>query len=132
MTAAPHDTSRLEILRTRPNPNREIDYVVVLEGTVRPRGVAAPLGLTLYYVPDRLIIESGEWRRYLADRSAEPMPALEELAARILSDTNNEVVPRWLSVVVCGDASGPLHKVVIEDRQPTWDNPALLRRIPHI
>lgn len=132
MTDAPHDRSRRETLRTRPNPNREADYVVILGGTVRPRGAAAPLSLTLCYVPDRLIVETGEWQRYLAELSAESMSALEELASRILSDANNEVVPRWLSVVVCDDSSGPSHKVVIEDRQPNWDNPDLLRRIPHI
>lgn len=130
MTGAPHDTSLRETLRTRPNPNREIDYVVILEGTVQPRGVTAPLSLTLCYVPDRLIIETGEWKKYLAELSADGMSTLEELAARILSDANNEVVPRWLSVVVCDDTPGPSHKVVIEDRQPTWDNPDLLRRIP--
>ncbi len=132
MTNAPHGTSLRETLRTRPNPNREVDYVVILEGTVRPRGAAAPLNLTLCYVPDRLIVETGEWRKYLAELSAESMSTLEELAHRILFDVNNEVVPRWLSVVVCDDTPGPSHKVVIEDRQPTWDNPDLLRRIPQI
>lgn len=132
MTDAPHDTSLRETLGTRPNPNREVDYVVLLGGTVRPRGVAAPLSLTLRYVPDRLIVETAAWRHYLAALSAESMPGLEELAARILSDTNNEVVPRWLSVVISDDTSGPSHKVVVEDRQPNWDNPDLLRRIPHL
>ena len=132
MTGAPNNTSLRETLRTRPNPNREVDYVVILAGTVRPLGVAAPLSLTLSYIPDRLIVESGEWRRYLTELSARTVSTLEELAAQILSDTNNEVVPRWLSVVVCGAGDGPLHKVVIEDRQPKWDNPDLLRRLPHI
>ncbi len=132
MTGARHDTSLRETLGTRPNPNREVDYVVFLGGTVRPRGVATPLSVTLRYVPDRLILESGGWQRYLAALSAESMSALEELAARVLFDASNEVVPRWLSVVVSDDTSGPSHKVVVEDRQPNWDNPDLLRRIPHI
>ncbi len=131
MTGAPRDRSLRETLRTRPNPHREVDYVVILGGNVRPRGVAAPLSLTLSYVPDRLIVKTRDWRRYLAELSAERMATLEELASRILSDANNEVVPRWLSLVVCDDTSGPPHTVVIEDRQPNWDNPGLLRRIRH-
>ncbi len=128
MTAAPHDTSLREKLGTIPNPNREIDYLVLLDGTVRPRGVAAPLSLSLRYIPDRLIIEPGKWQSYLAALSTQKMPALEALAARILSDANNEIVPRWLSVVVSDVNSS--HKVIVEDRQPKWDNPDLLRRVP--
>ena len=128
MTAAPHDTSLREILGTIPNPNREIDYIVLLDGTVRPRGMATPLSLTLRYIPDRLIIEPGNWRRYLVALSTQNIPAVEALAVRILSDANNEIVPRWLSVVVSDDSSS--HKVIIEDRQPKWDNPDLLRRVP--
>lgn len=130
MTAAPHDTALRETLGTIPNPSREIDYLVLLDGTVRPRGVAAPLSLTLRYVPDRLIIVRGKWQSYLAALSTQDMPALETLAARILSDANNEIVPRWLSIVVSDHTSS--HKVIVEDRQPKWDNPDLLRRVPGI
>lgn len=99
---------------------------------MRPRGAAAPLGLALRYVPDRLIVEIGDWQRYLVALSAQDMVAPEELAARIISDVNNEVVPRWLSVVVSDDASSASHKVFVEDRQPNWDNSDLLGRIPSV
>ena len=130
MTAAPNDTSLREILGTIPNPSREIDCLVLLDGTMRPRGAAAPLGLTLRYIPDRLIIEPDKWQGYLAALSTQNMPALEALAVRVLSDANNEIVPRWLSVVVSDSSSS--HKVIVEDRQPKWDNPDLLRRVPGI
>lgn len=132
MTGETRDISPREAIRTHANPKRDIDYIVTLEGFVRPRGVAAPLNLTLCYIPDRLIVAGGDWRRYLKVLSAESVASLEELAARILSDANNEVVPRWLSVSIRGDAPGQSHKVVIEDRQPKWDNPHLLRRIPSV
>ena len=132
MTNAPHGISRRETLGTRPNPNREVDYVVLLGGTVRPRGVAVSLNLALRYVPDRLIVETGGWQRYLEALAETSVSTLEDLAALILTDTNNEVVPRWLSVVVSNGDAGPAHEVIIEDSQPKWDNPDLLRRIPHL
>lgn len=121
-----------ETLATRPNPNRETDYVVLLGGCVRPRGFAAPLNLRLHYVPDRLIASTEGWRRYLEALSADDLETIEALAGQVLSDINNEIVPRWLSVTVSDSGGGPAHAVVIEDRQPKWDNPDLLDRIPGI
>ena len=120
-----------ETLECRPNPNREANDVVLLGGSVRPRGFAAPLTLTLHYVPDRLIASTEGWQRYLEALSADNLETIEALAGRVLSDMNNEIVPRWLSVTVRDSGSGPAHAVVIEDRQPKWDNPDLLRRIPN-
>ena len=48
----------------------------------------------------------------------------------MLDDVNNELIPRWAQVELTagpGDA-GDCHGVIIEDRQPGWDNPALLAR----
>ena len=51
----------------------------------------------------------------------------------ILDDVNNEVVPRWVQVTVTapGDRAAGVdgHGVMLEDRQPRWDNPALLSRL---
>ncbi len=132
--STPIDTSRREHLATRPNPQRKIDYLVILEGTVRPRGAPDPLHLTLRYVPGRLLADAGAWSNYLAVLGRQAWPSLEGLAADVLSDVNNAVVPRWLSIVVEDRAQGgdpeSGHKVIMEDRQPKWDNADLLRRVP--
>jgi 7-cyano-7-deazaguanine reductase len=46
----------------------------------------------------------------------------------VLDDLNNELVPRWVELTVERDAPLP-HRVVIEDRQPNWDNPQLMARL---
>ena len=68
---------------------------------------------------------------YLALVSGQPWSSIEEFAAAVLADLNNQLVPRWVSVVVTlsrprGSAE---HTVIVEDRQPNWDNRALLARI---
>jgi len=37
-------------------------------------------------------------------------------------------VPRWVQIVAAR-TGGTDHQVIIEDRQPKWDNPALLARL---
>ncbi|MCH8835488.1 MAG: hypothetical protein IH925_06035, partial [Proteobacteria bacterium] len=51
----------------------------------------------------------------------------------ILDDINNEVVARWVQVAL-SVPNGALpgvgnHGVMLEDRQPKWDNAALLSRL---
>ena len=128
------DFSRRECIATNPNPQREKDYLVVLEGTVRPRGAPAALHLTLRYVPDRVVADTGAWANYLTVLGSQAWPTLEALTADVISDVNNEIVPRWLSIVVedrtPGANSGNTHTVIMEDRQPKWENVELLRRVP--
>ncbi len=132
--SAPIDFARRECIATTPNPQREIDYLVVLEGTVRPRGAPAALFLTLRYVPDRVVADAGAWTNYLALLGRQAWPTLESLTANMLSDVNNEIVPRWLSIVVedraPGADTGKAHRVIMEDRQPKWENADLLLRVP--
>ena len=51
----------------------------------------------------------------------------------ILDDINNEVVARWVQITVSSpdptDSALEFHGIVLEDRQPKWDNPALLSRL---
>ena len=59
---------------------------------------------------------------------------LEAVAVAVLDDVNNEVVPRWVQVAVSYENADAgereRHAVLIEDRQPGWDNPSLLARLP--
>ena len=41
----------------------------------------------------------------------------------VLDDLNSELVPRWIQVLVLTHEEG---EVLVEDRQPDWDNASLL------
>ena len=58
---------------------------------------------------------------------------LDVAAAAILSDVNNELVTRWLQLSI----SAPnqvhrgidRHEVLLEERQPSWNNVEILSRL---
>ncbi|BAI73816.1 hypothetical protein AZL_a02850 (plasmid) [Azospirillum sp. B510] len=113
---------RRERLSTRASPDARHDFLVELRGEPLPE-----VRLTVLLVPDLLVPEPGGFVAYLAE-FAGFADGLEALAVAILDDLNNELVPRWVEVAVESDAPLP-HRVVIEDRQPSWDNPKLMGRL---
>lgn len=116
---------RREHLTTAPNPDARHDYLVELQGNPMPG-----TRLTVRYVPDRLILTPPGFTAYLPALAALP-DGLEALALAVLDDLNNELVPRWAEVTA--ERTEPLpHRTVVEDRQPAWDNPALLTRLRRI
>lgn len=58
------------------------------------------------------------------------------LAMALLGDFSNELVPRWIEIVVVTESSGPAgertHRVVLQDRQPKWRNDDLLSRLSQV
>lgn len=125
-TTRPPD--RREILATRANPKTGLDYLVAID-TAASSGRA----VQLRYVPDKLLLRPEAFDAYLRTlTSASEMPA-EELALAIIEDINNEVVPRWVQVQIEASAGGRepksnAYRVLIEDRQPNWDNPQIIAR----
>ena len=90
------------------------------------------LSLTLNYVADRHLLTRDGFAAYAKARTA-AMPwdtPLESLAALMADDLANELVPKWLRVTLTQEAHGaPRHSVVVEDRQPGWDHPTLLKTL---
>ncbi len=138
MTAAPNTTDnsrrtdrppeRREILATRPNPNTGLDYLVAID-----TAASSSHGIRLRYVPDKLLLRPETFETYLAAVTATDELPAEELALAIIEDINNEVVPRWVQVQIENSATGPepasgAYRVLIEDRQPNWDNPQIIAR----
>ena len=75
-------------------------------------------------------MQSEAFARYLAAFEQGSEKTLEQLAIAVLEDINNEVVPRWVQIVATRDSGGETEQhVLIEDRQPKWDNAALLARL---
>ncbi|MPY74118.1 MAG: hypothetical protein GEU87_07640 [Alphaproteobacteria bacterium] len=128
MTAHGGHAARLALLRHRGNPRADIDYAVAFDGRTGGGGL-----VQLTFVPDKLLLEAGAFDAYLAGFDADAASAVEPLALDILDDINNEIVPRWVRVVVSMPRDGSaarMHKVVAEDRQPNWDNPRILLHVP--
>ena len=120
MNDRPDRLQRRALLLTAPNPDARLDSVVTLGGRV-----AEGASIRLRYVPDRLVLDATAFGRYL--NAVPAVASLEALAAAILADVNDQAVPRW--VEVAATASHEDHAVLISDRQPKWDNPALLARL---
>lgn len=115
-------------VETVANPNTRVDYMVRLQGETAGTADAKGAHVILRYVPDRLIVRESAFRAYLEGLHGydDPPSAMERLALRILSDLNDELVPRWLQVTVTG-TEGSGHRVLVQDRQPKWDNPQLIQ-----
>lgn len=113
-------------LETEPNPDLSVDYLSVLRGKASSAGTT----VTLRYVPDKLTLPTEAFAAYLTTFEGLMTESLEALALAALGDINNEVVPRWVQIVATRtDAGTADHQVIVEDRQPKWDNAALLARL---
>ena len=82
--------------------------------------------LTVEYVPDRLLLAAAAFPAYLESLQRTAWPALEGLTTTVLDDLNNQLVPRWVRVSAGRDSGAIRHFATAADRQPGWDNPALL------
>ena len=116
--------ARRSRLATAQNPELRLDYIVSLRESLEGSEVLVS------YVPDRFILVPESFGDYLSAVDALTWRHLEETAATILGDLNNELVPRWVQVAVSRACDGEIrHRVTVEDRQPKWDNPGLLSRL---
>ncbi len=132
-TPAERSAARRCHLLTQANPGTGLDYMVAHGGRFRVQGLPGRVGLDLSYVPDRLVLAPPALEAYLEAVSAQPWSCLEEVAAAVLEDLNDQLVTRWLQVTLTArpnpGGSHNVHRVMLEDRQPAWDNPALLARL---
>ena len=129
----PIDTSmaeRRDFLATTSNPGERHDYMVMLEGSFALGGTDRSVAAALSYVADRRVLSLDAFGAYLDAVAVSAWPTLEAVATAMLTDVNNELIPRWAQIrLVAGPGErGDCHSVIIEDRQPGWDNPTLLAR----
>ena len=112
-------------IETTRNPLPRVDYLCKVVGKSSDDAAT----VCLRYVPDKLLIQEDAFGIYLA--ALPETETLESLAAMVLDDLNNELVPRFLQICVTASRDGldAGHAVLIEDRRPRWDNPALLSRL---
>ncbi len=120
--------ARRALLAAAPNPGEHHEYMVMLEGSLALAD--QPVEAALCYVADRRVLSMDAFVAYLDAVAGAAWPTLEAVAEAMLADMNNELVPRWVQIrLVAGPGErGECHRVIIEDRQPGWDNPTLLAR----
>jgi hypothetical protein len=126
---------RRGFLVTTVNPDKNLDYIVTLEGHLPHYHGQSP-HITLRYVPDRMVLDSKSFGQYLEALAQVGWNLPEDLAVTVITDINNQVVSRWMQVTLKAPEllhhAVETHSVVIEDRQPGWDNPGLLGRLSRI
>ena len=121
---------RRRLLATRANPDTGVDYVVTITVNLAPVPGLGTTGIAIRYVPDRRVLDPDCLSAYTAALTGASWDGLESLALAIRDDLNNEAVPRWLQVAVSGPSRSILgQQILVEDRQPRWDNPGLLARL---
>jgi 7-cyano-7-deazaguanine reductase len=118
---------RRGLLAAHPNPDTRLDYVVTLNGHCRAAGYGCRVELR--YVPDRLVLDAAGFETYLAAVSGTVWDNLEHAAVTLLDDLDDELVARWIQIGVTG---GDGHAILLEQRQPKWDNERLLRRLKRV
>lgn len=124
---APDDTiDRRDHLVTGPNPDPNVDYIVSLSEDTGSGGV----NMRIDYIPDKWTVRTEAFANYLKVLHAEPFDTIEEFALAALTDFNNEVVPRWCQITASRAETGVMqHRVIVEDRQPNWNNDTILARL---
>lgn len=132
--------ARREPLTWTSNPENRVEYLVTLSGRIRPAGLDCLARILIRYIPHRAVLETTAFESYLNAVAGFDWQRLEDVAVGVLDDFNNEIVPCWVRVEIeafspdnedTPSSTGVMdnYKVVIEDRQPNWDNPVLLSRL---
>ena len=86
------------------------------------------LALAINYVPDQSVLTRASFDAYVRALESAPATTPEALAALVVDDIANELVPKWLRVTVDRRSGGVVnHSVTVEDRQPGWDHPPLFK-----
>ncbi len=118
---------------TRENPRKNRDYILMLKNVrsfaLLGDGVNHELSIKIRYVPDRLICDTRKIESYFSSIASQPCSGLEELANAIADDFSNELIPRWISVDLTVPVNGIVHNTHVEDKQPLWNNPAMLLQV---
>ncbi len=120
---------RRDILTSSPNPDRSLDYISVLSGHLSTVPDRTPHDARLRYVPGNFILHPDSWQRYLEVLGTMQWDSMEKLAVTLVADTNDHLVPRWIEVSLTANRAGTDMQVIVNDREPGWNNENILARL---
>lgn len=106
------------------NPLSHLDYLIELNYNHQ----YADKIILIRYVPDKSVLSQKtfeEYCRFLNSKDNTP----EILTRQILNDFNDQIFPRFIQITV-GTKKG--EQIILEDRQPGWENLNFLRRLRKI
>ncbi len=121
---------RRSLLSSEPNPDRQLDYVCSLGARINTSVAEPPVDFRIRYIPDRVIVTPESLNTYLGKTGALQWPSLEGFAVTVLNDVNDELIARWIEVSLAVKVDGRYHDVVLEERQPEWEDRGILSRLP--
>lgn len=113
-------------LRITDNVHQQSEYLVTLREHMAHGN--SHVEALIRYIPHHTLLIRDSLPLYLAQYD-DCGWLLESMAAAMLDDFNNELVPRWVHVTLSWQEGEEEHRVTLEDRQPKWDNPSLLSRL---
>lgn len=121
-----------ETLASFQNPYRNKTYTVSIVQEITLGSQTFLFGLR--YAPDKLLIDHEGLAGYLEQIVAHNPKKAEILAHDILEDVMNQIIPKWIEVNLRQNPNkfGQNILITIEDRQPGWEEDALLKRLPAI
>ncbi len=112
---------RRELIATVDSADPRSDFLVTLTDSRRLEALGCTVDIAVRYVPDRCVVETSAWNAYLDTVAEQPVRCLEDIAALLLGDIADVIIPRWCAVTVSVDENG-CHRVTVSDRQPNWED----------
>lgn len=112
------------MLVSQKNPEARRDYLIRFSHEI------GSVQIQIGYVPDRLVLGGDCMPGYLEGLVAIPDLTPEALGRTLLDDLLNELVPRYVRVLL--RVTGPqsfIHEVRLDERQPKWDNDRLISQL---
>jgi hypothetical protein len=125
-TLPEHDRlrERRACLTVAPNPAPDRDRITILSGDLPSSSIpgGGSIHIDLRYIADRDLLTAAALAQYFQVAAEETCDTLEAYTELVLSDLNNELVPRWIWLRLSMGG----HQVIQQDRQPAWSNQGLL------
>lgn len=118
------------LLLSRVNPHKNKTYTVSIIQKITLNHQVFLFGLR--YIPDKLLLDHGSLVTYLEAVLAGNSEQAEIVTHDIGEDVMDQIIPKWLEINLKQgqNNAGQTILVTIEDRQPNWESPPLLKRLP--
>jgi len=117
-------------LLTTPNPYKSKIYCISVLQEITLEDQIFLFGLR--YVPDKLLLDHKVLAAYLGTIVTRDSGKAEALVHNILEDIMDQIIPKWIEITLKQQQNkfGQTVLVTMEDRQPNWQDDALLNRLP--